>query len=234
MKTLAIIITAYKTEKFILKTLESLKNQILPEGWQIKFYIGVDACKDTASTLKENKVSYYYSKENVGTYILTNSLLEKAKLEKCDMFVRFDSDDVALENFLMDGITNTEKNNFTTTVFVPCDKDLNLIVNKEPRWAHGSMFFTKKILNLVGGFHHYRVSCDKFFNLRVKGLGFKGRCKNPPKYFYRIHERSLTGNEDTKLNSVYRNDIEKSLVKSLENKEFKIEPVTTTLIHNQF
>ena len=43
MKTLAIIITAYKAEKFILDTINAFKNQNIPNNWSIKFFIGVDA-----------------------------------------------------------------------------------------------------------------------------------------------------------------------------------------------
>lgn len=233
MKTVGIIITAFKAEKYIFETINSLITQRLPVDWNVKFYIGVDACVDTANVL-DNNISYYYTKENVGTYILTNSLLEEAKKDGCKMFVRFDSDDVAAEDFLYNGIKNTEINNFTSTVFIPCDYNLIPLKSKEPRWAQGSMFFSKQILDLVGGFSHYRVSCDKYFNLRIKSFGYKGRCKNPPKYFYRISENSLSHSNNTKINSEYRKNIEKELEEMLSNSQYSIIPVTTKLVYNHY
>jgi glycosyltransferase involved in cell wall biosynthesis len=235
MKTLAIIITAYNSSKFILETLKSLNNQTLPKGWQTKFYIGVDNCKDTSTILDQNKISYFLSSENVGTYILTNSLLEKAKTDNCDIFLRFDSDDLANENFLYYGIKHSLNYNIVRNYFKKFYDDSTFREKQKLRKSYGSVFFTKKLLEDIGGYHHYRVSCDKFFYLRAVSIGYDKEPEiNFPIYWYRIHNGSLTQKKETGMNSKFRSKVEKKMKKSIENGEIKINPVTVDLDYIQF
>lgn len=230
MNTCAIVITSYKSRKTIIQTINSLKSQTLPTGWNINFYIGVDACQDTANVLANNNIPYYWSDTNVGTYILSNSLLYKAKEDNCDIFVRFDADDVACENFLKYGIEHTEKNNVSNTTFIPCDNNLNILPNRKHKMSHGSIFISKLILDQLGGYHHYRVSCDKYLNLRIKKLGYKGKSKKSPTYLYRESATSLSRSFNTGIKTNYRTEIEKKLEESL-NKETFIDPVTIKLTY---
>jgi len=229
MKTCAVIMTAFESTDTILEAIYSLTEQSLPDNWQVKFYIGVDSCDKTATLLNKNNISYYYAKENVGTYILSNSLIRKAYNDNCDIFVRFDSDDYACEEFLYRGIKNTDEKHVTTTKYIRCDEQLQPLLGIEPRTAKGSIFISRFLLEKIGGYHHYRVSCDKYLLLRIKALGYKGKAKLPPTYWYRTSATSLTGKKDTGLSSSYRENINLKLEESLKNKEFKINPVITDL-----
>lgn len=230
MKTLAIILTAYKSEKYILRTLKSLQNQPLPNGWQIRFYIGVDACENTASILKENKIPYYYTKENVGTYILTNSLINNAQEDKCDMFLRFDSDDIACRNFLLYGIEHTLKYNFISPYQILVDEHLNPINNKF-KIAHGSMFATQLAIDALGGYYHYRVGCDTNFFRRAKRLGFgENITEKKPIYLYRQHDESLMKNKQLGKGTLQRKKARNLMKLEFDKGKNKIEhPVTTSL-----
>ena len=79
MKILAIIITAHKIDSRLVDTLNILKNQRIPKNWKINIYIGVDGCELSASILNKHNINYYFSKENVGTYTLFNSVMLEAK-----------------------------------------------------------------------------------------------------------------------------------------------------------
>lgn len=227
---IAILITAFNARQYILDTLKSLKDQSLPNGWQIKFYIGVDACTDTADILDKNKISYYYTEENVGTYVLTNSLLEKAKDDNCNIFVRFDSDDIACENFLLYGIEHVLKFNFINPYQILVDKDLTPISN-ELKIAHGSMFATRTAIESLGGYYHYRVGCDTNFLKRAKRLGYNGKIlKNTPVYLYRQHSDSLMKNKDLGKGSVIRKQSWSEIKEKFAAGENKIKnPVTIDL-----
>lgn len=195
MNICSLLITAYQSADYILDTLESLHQQSLPANWQIKFYIGVDSCNETASILNKNNIPYYYSYNNVGTYILTNSLIQKAKQDNCDVFVRFDSDDIACENFLLYGIEHAVKNNFVSPYQILVDKDLN-VINDDLKVAHGSMFATRKAIDLLGGYYSYRVGCDTNFFRRANRLGLGGVItEKKPVYLYRQHTKSLMKNK---------------------------------------
>lgn len=231
MKTLAIIMTAYKAEKFILETLNALSTQILPTNWKVKYYIGIDGCKTTKEFLDQKKIDYYFSKENVGTYILSNSLLEKANSDDCEMFCRFDSDDIPGDYYLFYGIKHTLKYHFTRP-FVKKFIDSNSMHSKQKlKKAFGSVFFDKKVLEDLGGYHHYRVSCDAFFIKRANKLGYVKPLSQDaiPMYWHRIHADSLTQKKETGYKSTFRIELEQKMNQSLSQGEFKINPITTSL-----
>ena len=228
-KKLAVIIAAYKAEKFIMETVKSLKNQKVPEGWEVKFFIGVDGCENTSRVLKENKVPFYFSEKNVGTYVMANSLIHEAKKIDCDMFLRFDADDVAKENFIFNGINNCLKSGFYITYFIQADVNLKIINKKQIR-AHGIVLFTKEVLNKFGGYRNYRVSCDQDLIFRLRNFGYINNIdKNRSIFIRRVHTNSLTNTKKTCIGSNYRNNVWKKLCDDrLENMAVK-NPVKTDL-----
>ena len=232
MKTLAILITAFNAEKYILETLQSFESQLLPLNWNINYYIGVDACKNTFKILQENNISFYYTKENVGTYILTNSLLEKAKKDNCDMFLRFDSDDLARENFLLHGIQHTEKLNFVRPYYNFCTSTGKPKGVTDSLIAHGPVFMSRTALEKLGGYHHHRVACDSDLIARAELLGYYNDIlkEERPLFYYRKLPNSLTRSKKTAKHSEYRKNIINQMDKFRSEHGTKIfNPVTTKL-----
>lgn len=234
MKILAIIITAYRSEEYILQTLDSFNRQEMPNGWMFRFYIGVDACSRSATSLDNYGISYFYSKKNVGTYILTNSLLQKATKDNCDMFLRFDSDDIACEKFLLYGIEHTLRNNFVSPYQILVDKYLDP-VNNDLKIAHGSMFATRLAIDALGGYYHYRVGCDTNFFRRARRLGFGGDItEKKPVYLYRQHNESLMKNKQLGKGTPQRKKARNLMKLEFDKGKNKVEnPVTTSLKYIQ-
>lgn len=211
MKTCAIMITAFNTRKYIIETLESLCNQTLPSDWTVRFYIGVDACALTADVLEQYEIPFYLADKNVGTYVLTNSLIKRALIDGCDMFLRFDSDDIACENFLLYGISHCESIDFVQPYYRTVTQDLEPISSALAA-AHGPVFFTKKVLYSVGGYQHYRAGCDTDFNNRVKQAGHGVTIKQDlPIFLYRQHADSLMHSQDYGKRQAMRREIWKDL-----------------------
>lgn len=234
MKKIAILITAFESEKYIIEAIDSIKKQKLPFNWQVNFYIGVDNCVLTAKTLKQNNIPYYYSLTNVGTYILTNSLINESQKDNCNMFLRFDSDDYACENFLYNGIIHTEKKQFVRNFFINTDENLCPLDNKKHRGV-GNVFFTKDVLEKIGGYKSYRVGCDNDLRRRCEKIKLKGIVKDNPSIFLRRkHSSSLTGKLETGHNSRYRQSIEDLMKRErFNNKNLKIKPKITELIYTE-
>lgn len=233
MKTLAIMITAYKSEKYILETLNSFKKQQIPPEWNIKYFIGVDACVNTANLLKENNISYYFAEENVGTYILTNSLINEAVNYNVDAFLRFDSDDIPCENFLVNGLKHLENSEIVQPYRIECDE--NLTQKSDINIADGSIFFTLHALNLLGGYSHHRVACDGFFARRANKLNLIKKIETDlPVYLYRRVSGSLTKTQLTGDGSPYRKDVKSQMRKEFKSGKLKIDNPVTTLLkyHN--
>ena len=99
----SIIITAYHTEKFIEECLDSIASQTWfknHDSWEI--ILGIDHCETTLEKVKEIMPKYrnlrvFYNTENVGTYITSNTLINKAKYAR---ILRFDSDDIMKDDMV--------------------------------------------------------------------------------------------------------------------------------------
>ena len=232
--------SAYRSQEYIIEAIDSLNNQALPADWEMKMYIGVDNCSSTAKVLEDNNISYYWAKENVGTYIMANSLIKEAA--GSDMFLRFDSDDVALENFLFHGIENGLKYNICRAYKRDVGGALEKITDRRIiqngitisntfNQAFGVCFYTPVVLEKIGGYEPHRASCDSFFIRRARESGFNipKKVSNEPRFLRRVHPSSLTSNKSTKQGSKLRNDAHEAMQKNIRQKKLKIDPVTTAL-----
>ena len=226
MKTLALLISAYKADRNLIEIIDKFNNQKLPRGWELKLYIGVDGCRNTYNLLKENKINFYYASNNVGTYVIANSLIDKAKRFNHDMYARFDADDIPSKNYLFHGIKKCQKLKFARAHYRW--KNHPTHSSKEKTLAWGIVFFDNEVLSKVGGYSEYRVSGDHDFALRLKNLGYYGDFrnifylkffKNP--IFIRVYNpSSLSTNKNTRHGSSYRNSTNEQLKKDrkLSNK----------------
>ena len=221
-KTLALLISAYKADKNLINIVDNFLNQKLPRGWDVKIYIGVDGCKDTFNLLKENKINFYYSTNNVGTYIICNSLIDIAKKFNHDMYARFDADDIPTKNFLFYGIKRCLKLNFVRTYYQWENHPTKS--KKEKKLAYGITFFDNEVLSKVGGYSRYRVEGDHDFVVRLKNLGYFGDFGNiflkklykKPLFKRLYNPSSLTADKKTAHGSSYRNSIRQQLERDRE------------------
>lgn len=219
MKTLALLISAYKADRNLIDIIDKFHNQKLPRGWELKLYIGVDGCKNTYKLLKENNINFYYSSNNVGTYVIINSLIDKAKKFNHDMYARFDADDIPSKNYLYNGIKKCQKLKFTRAHYRWKNHPTNS--SKEKTLAWGIVFFNKEVLSKVGGYSEYKVSGDHDFALRLKNLGYDGDFQNifylkffKKPIFTRIYSSSsLSADKNTRHGSPYRDSIIQQLEK---------------------
>lgn len=227
----SVIITAFKNTKYILESIESIALQELPRGWEIRYYIGVDSCDDTSVFLKENNINYYWTDVNVGTYVLSNSLINEAKNNGSDIYVRFDSDDVALQDFLLYGIENVQKYHFFRPYSIKCDLNLNPIGDIVR--ASGSAFFDSYALDALGGYQHYRVACDTDMFKRAINFGFiEEEVDKKPTYYYRQHPHSLMNTTETAKKSQLRKQSWKEMSALRNSGIIKInQPITTDLVY---
>lgn len=102
---MAVVITAYKSSGFLERCVDSIVTSCKLLGVPFRVLVGIDGCSETRSTAVGlvrkygSKVEFYFSKDNLGTYMIRNSLLEKI-VRRDSVVLFFDSDDVAPPNFL--------------------------------------------------------------------------------------------------------------------------------------
>jgi len=199
---ISIIITAYKMEKYIKETLDSIAEQTYfkkNDNWEI--IIGVDACKKTLkyvhSIMKNYKnLRVFMMEENKGTYITTNTMMSIAKYDK---LLRFDADDIMFP-YLVEFLLNESKlYNYDRIYF----KGINFGKSNTIFWAEGQVFMKHWVFDYFGGFMPWVCSADSEFIIRVdKFINVKEI--NIVLFKRRIHNSNLTVQKKTKLGSKFR------------------------------
>ena len=200
---ISIIITAYKMEKYIKKTLDSISKQTWfkkSNDWEV--LIGVDACNKTLKYLHSIMGNYknlrvFMMEENKGTYITTNTMMSIAKY---DNLLRFDADDIMLPN-LVEIVMKKSKN---------CDRIVFKYQNfrkdsqkKKILWSYGQIFIKHWVFDYFGGFMPWRCEGDAEFIFRVDKFITVHKI-NKILFKKRIHDSNLTVSKKTSMTSVFR------------------------------
>ena len=248
MKIVSVIISAYKIDNYFFKMINEFKNQKLPIGWKLKIFIGVDGCMTSKELLDLNNFDYYFSKKNVGTYIICNSLIKEAKKQKFDVLVRFDSDDMPQKDFLYNGLKYVMKYEYVRAACQRVDKNFTPITTNLD-FAQGVFFIKNSLLEKVGGFNHYRVECDTDLMERLNILGNHGVIldrfyqriyafgfleifkRRKAIYQRRIMPGTLTSSSSTGHGSSYRKNVREKLKNARNEGNIKVlNPKTVSLI----
>lgn len=204
MKGVSIILTAYHTEKFIKPCLDSIKAQTYFKTHKnYEILLGIDGCEETLNKVKEIHKNYpnlevYYFENNVGTYIVSNTLCSIAKY---DTLIRFDSDDIMLKDMVERMVKCADENN--SDFLLAKTKDLN---GTSSYTAQGHILIRKDVFEKYGGFRPFRCACD--YELRIRLSKFvKVKFANIIVSQCRTRQDSLTKKKDTSMASSYRNNI---------------------------
>lgn len=192
-----VLIPTYKSSNFLNKNLESILNQNIQN---LKIIVGIDGCNEKYDFIKE--VEYYYSNDNVGTYIMSNSLIKLVPNET-DNIIMFDSDDYMPNNFLkpyIDYYNKLPKNSILKlNLKNSCDNILGRL-----QTGIKTIITTKFVFSSLGGYGPYRVAQDTFFTIRAKRK-YKIYQNLSLPYFIRIvRSESLSQAQETKYKSNIR------------------------------
>ena len=201
---ISIIITAYKMEKYIKNTLDSISEQTwfkTHNNWEI--LIGIDACNKTLKYLHDIMKNYknlrvFMMEENRGTYVTTNTIMSIAKF---DNLLRFDADDIMFPYLIELIMKESESKNFDRVLFK--SKNFGKKTKKKIIWAEGQVFMKHWVFDFFGGFMPWRCAADTEFIMRVdKFLTVKKI--NKILFKRRIHDSNLTVQKKSKINSIFR------------------------------
>jgi len=224
-KNISVLISAYNTSKYIEECLDSVYNQCYNGEYEI--LLGIDGCEETLKKVKEIKYKYsnlkcYYSKKNVGCYIMLNSLILKSK---CDTITIFGSDDIMLNNHLEynHSLLKTRENSFVIS------RGRNFKMENGRVESEGNMegviFIDKNIILSLNGFREYRCACDTDLMMRLYRKGVFSMISNVSTYNRRMHEDSLSNVSEYKGGSPYRTNVWNIMSRSWD---IKIDNMITT------
>jgi hypothetical protein len=229
VKKCVVIVAAFNAQSWILSCVKGYKLQKHLDGWQYELRIGVDGCRYTAGMLQAHKIPFFYSHQNVGTYVMANSLLA---VGPGDVYSRFDADDYMLPHYLKTVIPLAEKYGICHS-----PHKVNNSGFSKPRI--GQVTFTADTLDKLGGFHSARCHCDRDFARRAALAGMDIEAmRADPKLKQALFAKGVSPRQITKSlklgnKSQYRTDIRNQLSELRKQGQIKIVPETTELKWHQ-
>ena len=198
---ISIIMPAFDASEFIGDCIDSMKEQSYTN---FDVHIGIDNCDKTLRTLKkmdlDSRFKLYQAVENVGPYVIANTLLEKCR---CPKHIKFDADDVMRPNM----VNRMMKILAGHSELVYCRyENFGL---KEPNknveaYAEGVYAAENSVMDSLGGFRAWRCAADTDFRARATNAGV--RITRIPEVLFdrRVHTKNLTRAAETALGSPLR------------------------------
>jgi glycosyltransferase involved in cell wall biosynthesis len=219
---ISVIIPAHGAAKYICECIGSIINQ---RTWlDIEILIGVDNCDSTKKELSKSKsffpkdegkkIRVFETKEsnNVGPYLIRNSLVKKATKP---LVLFFDADDIMMLDMVTSVYSLVRKGCFVRFPYINFkDGDGPSSGNFVPTVAEGVFCCGVDLFNKIGGFQPWLCGADSEFIKRSGKNKIRTLEIKYPLFYRRLHRNSLTNSPETgrnsKIRSRYRRYIEKN------------------------
>jgi len=224
--TVAVILAAYQVRAdWLAQCLASIDTSAATApGVAVHVRIGVDGCAETATHLEDVGRSYYWTPENVGAYILRNSLLH---LSPADAYVIFDADDVMRADYLAIVTRKLKGYPLVGPSRQECDADLTPI--RASTYRHGVCAFRHEVLARLGGYQAERLGADVDFIARARAAGIHPHITTEPCYLRRRHDTSLTKAVATGFGSAAREQARRRMERARFGGTVRVTPATVPL-----
>jgi hypothetical protein len=226
LKTCAVIIAAYKAERWINAALESVQGQRMPPGWKLRVMVGVDGCEATSGVLRASGVAHYWSAENVGAYVMRNSLIG---LHPSDAYAIFDADDIMLPGYLEALIPAAGQRGIAGAGRVTIHEDGRPNGTRPLPYVWGVSVISHTAWCRTGGYQPWRITADSDLIRRAKALGIRVVSDARGLYQRRKHPGSLTQAEETSMKSELRASLKAQTMADVAAGRLTVEPVTVEL-----
>lgn len=221
----AIIVSAFNAQRYILQCLKSIEGQKPLAGWEYELRVGVDGCQPTAAVLQRAGRAFHYSRENVGSYIMANSLIA---LGPADVYSRFDADDYMLPDYLATCIP-------VALEYGICHAGHVVRPERFSKPRVGQVTLTAATLAKLGGFRGARCHSDRDFSRRaaLAGLDIQAMRKDERLqrglFLKNLAAESLTHCPRYGYRSEYRRRVRDEMAKLRAAGQIKIKPETVVL-----
>lgn len=207
---LSIIIPTFNNVGFIKECLSSVIKSV--KSLDCEILVGIDNCEKTLNFVKkeifDSRIRFFYFSQNVGPYIVKNTLVKNSNSET---ILFFDSDDVMCENMVEEILKMQSFNDFVRPKYSNFNGVIptNNPVNKEKLFGEGVFSINKSLFLSMNGFEGWRTTADTDFIGRLYKNSRKS-INTPTVLFYRrLHQNSLTQSKQTghgsKIRSNYNN-----------------------------
>ena len=194
----AVIIAAYRAERWIGECLEAWEAVEVPDGWEVDIRIGVDGCEGTRATL--NGTAHWFSAANVGPYLIRNSLIAQ---EPADVYVIFDADDLPHADYLTELLPMTDGGGIAGAARRTINEQGEETSEHCP-YANGVCVIHHAAWQRLGGYRPWRVAADHDLIQRARAMGITIHKHGRALYTRRLHPDSLTQHDEIGRNSPHR------------------------------
>jgi glycosyltransferase involved in cell wall biosynthesis len=188
----SIIIPAYKATKYIDECLASIKGDC-------EILIGVDACEETYNHIKHLENVFYFP-NNVGPYIIKNTLVDVAK---CENILFFDADDVMAEGIIEKFNKAIQQVDYVKLNYINFTHE----IKKSGHIMNDAVIGIKKsVFNSLNGFYPWKCGADTELENRLRHNNFKYKVSEGISYYRRLHGENLTMKSETGHGSSIRSE----------------------------
>lgn len=213
----SIIIPTYNTPEYLKDCINSIRNQKV--NFKYEILLGVDNCKETLKKIKSDETFYkgirlFYLKNNVGPFIIRNTLTNVAKSEN---ILFFDSDDIMSENMLNNFYQEIDKVDFVKFNYLNFSKKIENILHGSKLMDDSVIGIKKSVIDKMIGFQPWVCGADSEFLERLLFNGFNFKRIDGVSFYRRIHEKNLTIKKDTN----FKSEIRKQYIKIIEQNKSK-------------
>ena len=198
---ISFIVPTYNNVEYIDQCIDSIISSC--DNVRYEILVGIDACEKTLNHIMNKEynqfVKFYYFNENIGPYIIKNTL---AKLSRTDnILFFFDSDDVAKENMVYETIKDMVYFECVKPMFHNFQGVLDVNLSKYKRssglWGEGVFAIKKDIFLHYNGFEPWKCAADTDFMVRLYKNNIKVKQSSIPMFYRRIHSEGLTSHPST-------------------------------------
>ncbi len=205
-KDISIIIPTYNVLNYLTECLDSVLTSI--KDLNVEILVGIDGCKKTLSYIQDSKfdprIRFYYFNQNVGPYIVKNSL---SLISNSDYLMFFDSDDIMKEELVQDIIRYKSTHKLIKPMYIDFNeevKNINLEKSNANTYGEGVFGIEKKLFLDMNGFEGWRCAADSDLMNRLYKNNVKLIHTKSLGFYRRVHKNSLTQHPDTNLSSQMR------------------------------
>lgn len=225
MKTIAVVVAAWRAERWIGDCIKSIRAQRGVESWRVEIRVAVDGCEATSAELLRLGVPHWWSPVNVGPYILRNTLIGKGRAAA---YATFDADDMMEPLYLEHALRLARPCGIAGTGRMTIN-ERGQVTSRRSRYGHGVSVFMHDAWMRLGGFRSWRVAADADMIARAKALGIRVRATSRPLYRRRKHANGLTVMPETGMGSDLREAVKAESARLLEAGDLVVIPETIPL-----
>lgn len=225
MRTCAVIVAAWRAERWIGECLRAIEGQKELPGWRWQLRLAVDACEPTSHQLRKLKVTHWWTPVNVGPYVLRNTLIG---LEPADAYAVFDADDIMEPRYLEQLVKLAWPNHIAGSARMTIN-DRGKIRSRRSLYRHGVSVISHEAWMRVGGYRGWRIAADSDLTSRAQELGISVRSTSRSLYRRRKHAGSLTMAPATRFRSPAREATVEESRRLIAAGDLVVSPETTDI-----